>query len=494
MAGRPTQSTTSCPRPTARRWPSASRPADRKTRTCSSTTRPPARRSPDRSTAPSSAHLLERQFADPLFRPPAGAPTRRVADATSIADATLDAWDLTSPPVPLCWGRPPVTDRLRRPPRRRPWRSFPAPRSPSWSPRTACRTRSRRGPPRSARPRGPTRRGRCWRTVADGVTGLDARGDEHLPALAQGRADLPGAGAEGGPAAGAGQGARARQPRAGHRRRARRGRRPLCRWPATGVYSHLLRIPAGSDRIEEVALPVHGHVGEVFTDPRVPGVIVALESWTTAAHPSSATIPPTAASPSLHWASAATSTRAGFEVSDLQARATTASRSPLSLIQPKARPGRSSRVVEAYGSYGISNLADFSARRAAMMKEGITYAICHVRGGGELGEAWRLGGKDANKPNTWRDLIACGEDLIARGVTDPRQALHHRRLGRRHHHGPGDDRAAGPVRRRHRPRPGRQLDPRRIHRRAVRSTFPSSGRSRPSRASTTFTRWTPTCT
>jgi prolyl oligopeptidase len=40
-----------------------------------------------------------------------------------------------------------------------------------------------------------------------------------------------------------------------------------------------------------------------------------------------------------------------------------------------------------------------------------------VRGGGELGETWRLGGKDANKPNTWRDLIACGEQLIASGYT-----------------------------------------------------------------------------
>ena len=40
-----------------------------------------------------------------------------------------------------------------------------------------------------------------------------------------------------------------------------------------------------------------------------------------------------------------------------------------------------------------------------------------MRGGGELGEAWRLGGKDANKHNTWQDLIACGEDLIARGIT-----------------------------------------------------------------------------
>ena len=28
-----------------------------------------------------------------------------------------------------------------------------------------------------------------------------------------------------------------------------------------------------------------------------------------------------------------------------------------------------------------------------------------------------MGGKDANKPNTWRDLIACGEYLIAHGTT-----------------------------------------------------------------------------
>lgn len=44
-------------------------------------------------------------------------------------------------------------------------------------------------------------------------------------------------------------------------------------------------------------------------------------------------------------------------------------------------------------------------------------ATCHVRGGGELGEAWRLAGKDANKPNSWRDLIACGDALVAGGYT-----------------------------------------------------------------------------
>ena len=90
---------------------------------------------------------------------------------------------------------------------------------------------------------------------------------------------------------------------------------------------------------------------------------------------------------------------------------------PLSLVQPKDAKGPQITIVEAYGSYGISELADFSTRRAAAMREGIAYGVCHVRGGGEGGEAWRLGGKDANKHNTWQDIIACGEDLIARGVT-----------------------------------------------------------------------------
>ena len=37
----------------------------------------------------------------------------------------------------------------------------------------------------------------------------------------------------------------------------------------------------------------------------------------------------------------------------------------------------------------------------------------------EHDEAWRLGGKGATKPNTWRDAIACAETLIAKGYTTP---------------------------------------------------------------------------
>lgn len=183
-----------------------------------------------------------------------------------------------------------------------------------------------------------------------------------------------------------------------------------------GAYSQLLRIPTGTTRVEEIALPTKGHIGEMFTDPRKPGVTIQLSSWVLP--PSEYRYDPKSKGfTDLKLGVKGDMDPANFVVSDLEARAQDGTFVPLSLVQPKGVPIPQITVVEAYGSYGISELADFSSRRAAVMKEGITYGVCHVRGGGELGEAWRLAGKDANKHNTWQDEIACGEDLIRRGIT-----------------------------------------------------------------------------
>jgi prolyl oligopeptidase len=183
-----------------------------------------------------------------------------------------------------------------------------------------------------------------------------------------------------------------------------------------GAYSQLLRIPAGSSTIEEVTMPMPGHIEEAFTDPRVPGISVTLSSWV---------VPPAlyAYQPAqksftdLKIGAHGAIVSDNYVVSDLNAKARDGTLVPLSLVQPKGATGTQITLIEAYGSYGISELADFSVRRAIAMSHGITYGVCHVRGGGELGEAWRLGGKDANKHNTWEDLIACSEHLIASGVT-----------------------------------------------------------------------------
>ncbi|HEX4859593.1 MAG TPA: prolyl oligopeptidase family serine peptidase [Rhizomicrobium sp.] len=183
-----------------------------------------------------------------------------------------------------------------------------------------------------------------------------------------------------------------------------------------GAYSELLRIPAGTTTIEEVKLPFEGHVGDMFSDPRAPGVTIEMSSWVVA--PAEyAYNPATRAFSAVSIGTKGDIDASGFTVSDLDAKSHDGVMVPLSLVQPKGAKGAQIALIEAYGSYGISELADFSTRRAAAMREGITYGVCHVRGGGELGEAWRLGGKDANKHNTWEDIIACGEDLIARGIT-----------------------------------------------------------------------------
>jgi prolyl oligopeptidase len=183
-----------------------------------------------------------------------------------------------------------------------------------------------------------------------------------------------------------------------------------------GAYSELLRVPTGSNRVEEIPLPTKGHIGEMFSDPRTPGIAYNFSSWVLAPQQYSYD-PKSRKFTDLKIEVQGDIQPGNFVVSDLEARAQGGTMVPLSLVQTKGAGTPQIAIVEAYGSYGISELADFSSRRAAAMKEGIAYGVCHTRGGGELGEAWRLGGKDANKHNTWEDEIACGEDLIRRGIT-----------------------------------------------------------------------------
>jgi prolyl oligopeptidase len=183
-----------------------------------------------------------------------------------------------------------------------------------------------------------------------------------------------------------------------------------------GVYSHLLRIPNGTTAVSEIALPFAGYVSEAFTDPRRPGITLTQESWT---------VPPATfsyAPDSDGFTDLGLGTHPPFDpteftVADLDAKAADGTSVPQTLVRLKAATNPQITLIEAYGSYGLSQLPAFSARIATFLRDGGSYASCHARGGGERGERWRLGGKDANKPNTWRDLIACAEDLIARGVT-----------------------------------------------------------------------------
>ncbi|MCQ4264338.1 peptidase S9 [Stutzerimonas stutzeri] len=70
-----------------------------------------------------------------------------------------------------------------------------------------------------------------------------------------------------------------------------------------------------------------------------------------------------------------------------------------------------------YGAYGHSLDPWFSHARLSLLDRGFVFAIAHVRGGGDLGEAWYRAGKLEHKPNTFSDFIACAEQLLADGYT-----------------------------------------------------------------------------
>ncbi|HEY2069855.1 MAG TPA: prolyl oligopeptidase family serine peptidase [Rhizomicrobium sp.] len=183
-----------------------------------------------------------------------------------------------------------------------------------------------------------------------------------------------------------------------------------------GIYSHLLRI-TDNGAAEDIVLPFKGDIHEAFTDARQPGVAFALEGWAIPTHhyvydPATKRL----TDPGLDTQPVMPTGE--FSVSDIDATAKDGTKIPLTVIS-QAAPVKTPRltILTAYGSYGISQLPHFSTAYTLFLREGGVRAVCHVRGGGELGEAWRLGGKDANKPNTWRDFIACGEELIARGIT-----------------------------------------------------------------------------
>ncbi|WP_296180745.1 S9 family peptidase [Pseudomonas sp. UBA1879] len=91
---------------------------------------------------------------------------------------------------------------------------------------------------------------------------------------------------------------------------------------------------------------------------------------------------------------------------------------PISLVVKRELAGQPVPLyLYGYGAYGESLDPWFSHARLSVLDRGVAFAIAHVRGGGELGEAWYRSGKQEHKQNTFSDFIACAEHLIAENLT-----------------------------------------------------------------------------
>jgi prolyl oligopeptidase len=188
-----------------------------------------------------------------------------------------------------------------------------------------------------------------------------------------------------------------------------------------GGIGRLLRFPYGSRPVvKEVALPFKGSVW-VRTDPRIPGALLFMSSWTKAFRiyaydPHSNSVSDTKLQPIGPF-----DNPRNLESVEVKAPSHDGTLVPLSITYRSGLKfdGSNPTLLEGYGSYGVSFPSYFESRRLAWYEKGGVYAVCHVRGGGEYGEEWHLAGKGAMKPNTWRDFIACAQYLIEKKYTSP---------------------------------------------------------------------------
>ncbi|MGH9482474.1 MAG: S9 family peptidase, partial [Terriglobales bacterium] len=112
---------------------------------------------------------------------------------------------------------------------------------------------------------------------------------------------------------------------------------------------------------------------------------------------------------------------AQYESARRWATARDGTRVPISLVWRKGRTGSGRLLLYGYGAYGYGLSATFSIPRLSLLDRGVAYAIAHVRGGNELGEAWHDAGMLGEKLHTFTDFIDCAEDLIGGGWTTPAQ-------------------------------------------------------------------------
>lgn len=179
-----------------------------------------------------------------------------------------------------------------------------------------------------------------------------------------------------------------------------------------GGVSGLYRL--ASDGLETaVRLPFQGTISFISTDPLADGCWFELEGWV---HP------PVVCRVAADGAVIVTDVapKPAIDVSryasqEVRVKARDGVMIPLSIVYPKslARDGKAPLILDAYGAYGIDQDAGFVARVLPWLDLGGVFAVAHVRGGGELGEAWHLAGKKLTKSNTWHDAEDCAEYLIA---------------------------------------------------------------------------------
>lgn len=110
-----------------------------------------------------------------------------------------------------------------------------------------------------------------------------------------------------------------------------------------------------------------------------------------------------------------------YQADRIMAQAADGTQVPVTVMYRKdmKKPEGNPTLVYAYGAYGITSDPGFYQSWITMMDRGFVFAVAHIRGGREMGDAWYQQGRMANKMNSFTDFISSTEALIAQGYAKP---------------------------------------------------------------------------
>lgn len=194
-----------------------------------------------------------------------------------------------------------------------------------------------------------------------------------------------------------------------------------------GNAKQLWRLPYGDGpEARQIALPLQGNFnlrqrgGVWAADARLNGVLIGLEDWAHAkrlyAVAGDGRIEDTGLQPVGRF-----DAPTGIVSSEVLVTSHDGVLVPMSIVHRTGLKldGTNPTLLQGYGAYGFTWEPRFEVSRLAWLERGGVIAMVNPRGSGVYGQSWYEAGKQATKPNTWRDMIASAEHLIAKGYASP---------------------------------------------------------------------------
>jgi prolyl oligopeptidase len=187
-----------------------------------------------------------------------------------------------------------------------------------------------------------------------------------------------------------------------------------------GNVNRLLRLDYGADAPVEIKLPLLGSFSFGGARADLPGVLLDLQGWAQARQIYAVSPLGEVANTGLQPAGPH-DRPTDVVTTEVMVKSHDGAMVPMSIIHKRGAKldGTNPVLLYGYASYGITEEPWFSYSRLAWMEAGGVFAVANPRGSGVYGRQWQEAGKQATKPNTWLDFIACAEWLVREGWTRP---------------------------------------------------------------------------